>query len=179
MTSSAIISPDDRYRYLLERTWGNTLWEGGWGPIRRVLWCLLNPSTADATVDDATVRRCVRFSRDWGYGGLAIVNLYAYRATNPKTLTGDYDNFGPENDHHIATAALHSHRVVLAWGASPVPDLAIRAQQVIEIILEARRGVSTTNELYCLGLTAGGHPRHPLYLAADTPLVPYLCRRAA
>jgi hypothetical protein len=145
------------YRYLLWRTWDAT------GP--RLLWILLNPSLADAQTNDPTLRRCCAFSRAWGYGGLQIVNLFAYRTPYPEVLRQVADPVGSENDAYIVTAAQRAAGIILAWGhhgrsrSRDSAVLALLAQQQIP-------------PLRCLGLTRAGCPRHPLYMRIDVkPLV--------
>ena len=147
--SSAYLSPCERYRYELTRCWAN-------GPI--ACWVMLNPSTADADVDDPTIRRCIEFSKRWGCGALVVVNLYAWRATNPRDLQRADDPIGPHNDRHIDVATRSADTVVCAWGASANPE---RAAEVLRLI----------SRPMCLGTTQGGAPRHPLYVHRDTPLV--------
>lgn len=150
----ATLSDDRRYRYQLGRRWGTPWAEGG----RRVLWIMLNPSTADADADDPTIRRCIGFSRAWGYDELVVVNLYALRATDPAELGRAEDPFGPDNatwlDHHLS----HADSVIAAWGAHNT------ATNVADALLLEHR------PLRCLGTTKDGHPRHPLYVRADQPL---------
>lgn len=155
---AAGISADQRYRYWLRRTWG---------PGPRALWVMLNPSTADARQDDPTIRRCVGFSRGWGFGGLAVVNLFAYRATDPdelaKLVAAGGDPIGPENEKAIAFELDASLEVVAAWGSSgPGPLVADRAACVRDMIRKAGRPV------WCLGTTNTLQPRHPLYVKGDT-----------
>jgi hypothetical protein len=150
---------EGRYRYRLDR-W----WEGGEG---RVCWIMLNPSTADATQDDPTIRRCITFSKAWGYASLVVVNLFALRATDPKALrlpAGAFQDeylsiIGPENDDTILAAEAESQRVVAAWGNHG--SLHGRGADVREML--------RTQPLH-LGLTKTGEPRHPLYARADTQL---------
>ncbi|HKV84961.1 MAG TPA: DUF1643 domain-containing protein, partial [Ktedonobacterales bacterium] len=96
------------YRYLLWRTWDAAL--------SRLLWVMLNPSTAGETMDDPTIRRCVSFSRRWGFGGIEVVNLFALRAASPKELQRTPDQIGAENDRYIAEAASRATGIVVAWG---------------------------------------------------------------
>ena len=140
--------PNDRYRYWLERRWR---WESGY-----CLFCMLNPSTADAAVDDATIRKCVGFADRWGYPAISVVNLYAFRTRHPKMLKASGFNIGPQNDEQIRAAALNATLIVAAWGTWAQKD---RAAEVTKILSEYR-------PVWCLGLTQEGYPKHPL-------LVPY------
>ena len=150
---SAVLSDCGAYRYRLGRDWGD-------GP--HDVWVMLNPSTADATADDPTIRRCVGFSRRWGAGGLTVVNLYALRATDPAELARHADPVGPDNDEHVRDVVLEAYRdggrIVCAWGAHPFA--APRALNVAEGL----RGL----DALCLGMTASGAPRHPLYVRGET-----------
>jgi len=156
MTSSdikggAIITDDGKYRYHLWRKWNSN---------PSVLFVALNPSTADATVDDPTVRRMIDFGKLWGYGRMDLVNLYALRSTDPKKLKLDSDPVGPENDDCIEEAIAGCRYVVAAWGV--VHDwMRERANRVVNILTKHR-------EVNCLGLTKSGDPRHPLYIARLT-----------
>lgn len=144
------------YRYQLERSWG---------PSYRLVFCMLNPSTADAIVDDPTIRRCIGFAKRDGYDGITVCNAYALRATNPKLLKGHPDPIGPRNDEWLERSCILSPKVVVAWGANIDPA---RAEQMTNIF--RRSGT----EVLCLGRTKAGHPRHPLYIRADQPLIPYI-----
>jgi hypothetical protein len=144
---------DGPYRYILGRAWGPE--------ENPVLWVMLNPSTADAEKDDPTIRRCISFSKAWGHGALVVVNLYALRSTDPRALLAHPSAVGPSNDAHILAEVLRAGLVVAAWGAHPA--VAFRAPIVSEIL--GRSAV-------CLGHTAAGHPRHPLYVKGSAALVP-------
>lgn len=122
---------------------------------------MLNPSTADANADDPTIRRCKRFAEDLGYTGLIVVNLYAFRATNPKALIFAEDPVGPDNDTYIK--ALCAHRdVICAWGANAGTD---RVSAVVQLLK------SVNASMYHLGLTKGGMPKHPLYISANQTMI--------
>lgn len=158
--AEAAFSPDRRYRYALTRTWdpGATA----------LTWVMLNPSTADAFRLDPTVTRCVDFSHRWGFGGLLVLNAYALRSTNPRLLRGNVEPIGPRTDVVMRRLLTRRPRmmgdgppVVCAWGANVQPG---RAAYLLDLIRE------TGNVPHCLGLTRGGHPRHPLRIAGRTPL---------
>jgi hypothetical protein len=124
---------------------------------------MLNPSVADETQNDPTIRRCVEFARSWGYGSVEIVNLFAYRTPYPKELSKAVEPIGIENDRYLRQASNRSRGLVFAWGNWGY--LRDRAQQVCNLL--------AGEEGYCLGLTRIGQPRHPLYLPKNTPLMPY------
>ncbi|TMG72243.1 MAG: DUF1643 domain-containing protein [Chloroflexi bacterium] len=145
--SGASFSRDRRYRYRLWRRWDAAR------PV--VAFVMLNPSTADAARDDPTIRRCIGFARSWGYGRLEVVNLFAYRATDPRSLRHVPDPVGPANLRHLAAATARARLVIAAWGADPSANDA-----------PARKRVLSRPELRCLGLTRSGAPRHPLYVPA-------------
>lgn len=146
----AVFSDCGRYRYLLTRRWGD-------GPA--ATFVMLNPSTADAATDDPTIRRCIGFAKSWDCGSLNVVNLFAFRATDPRELLAATDPVGPRND-----AFLHSYLPdgVAAWGAHKMAST--RARGVV-------RAFVRSSPLWCLGVTKDGHPRHPLYVRADAPLI--------
>lgn len=162
MERFASFSPCERYRYSLGRTWDFDRMP--------VLFVGLNPSTADDRVDDPTIRRCIRFARDWGYGGVLMGNLFAYRATDPKDMKAALDPVGERNDYWLGRLADMAGLVVAAWGAHG--DHRGRAQAVVD--------AGVLGSFTVLGLTAGGHPRHPLYMkAACRPLNPLTLAEAA
>lgn len=142
------------YRYVLTRTWDSA--------AEPVVFVMLNPSTADATVDDRTVRRCIWFAKREGFGGIIVVNLYAYRATNPRVMFAAEDPVGPANDAIIAEHT-RGRTVIAAWSYHAEPA---RTEQVLELLSEAAA-------VFVLGLTKHGHPRHPLYVRGEAPLAPW------
>lgn len=158
---SAVISDCGTYRYRLER---HALSGGGAGAIA---WIMVNPSTADATQDDATIRKVVGFSERAGAGWLIVGNKFAYRATDVKALRSAKDPRGPENDAHLERIMRDAARVVVAWGplAKLPPALRFRWRAVCRIADQVGR------ELLCLGTAQDGQPRHPLMVAYDTPLI--------
>jgi hypothetical protein len=123
-----------------------------------MVWVLLNPSTADANEDDPTLRRCVGFAEAHQFGGVTLVNLFAYRATNPKELKIVADPIGPENDRHILEACGEPavSKVIGGWGAKTFARP--RARQVEAMI-------RTNKTIWCFGKTLAGQPRHPLYVS--------------
>lgn len=151
--ASAQISNCGRFRYVLRRRWGP-------GEPDAV-FVMLNPSTADASHDDPTIRKCMGFARRWGNGGIAVVNLYAFRATDPADLKRAGWPIGPANDDAIHSYATAHGEAVLAWGGNARDG---RAAVVTSML--RRAGV----RLLCLGYTKAGQPRHPLMLPYSTPL---------
>ena len=154
----AVISEDEAYRY--------TLWRQ-WGPGAPMVFVMLNPSTADATQDDPTIRRCIGFAKREGYGGIHVVNLFAYRATNPADLLRcPIDVVGPDNFAHLREAGRMARLggvCVAAWGShAAATRLAVN---------NARMALRCS--ISCLGLTKAGAPKHPLYLPGDAPLISY------
>jgi hypothetical protein len=157
VTRGAWLSGDGVYRWNLHRQWA---------PGRRCdVWIMLNPSTADASLDDPTIRRCIAFSHRWGAGGIAVVNLFALRATDPEQLRTHPDPVGYRNDgvimQEVIVARESDAKVIAAWGAHPMA------------VERARIVARNIGFLYCLGTTAAGAPRHPLYVRGDTELVPW------
>lgn len=170
IVKTATLSPCGRYRYHLGRTWGKSF---------RALRCgviMLNPSTADADVDDPTIRRLYHFirSRRWGdfdedlmFGGFDVFNLFAYRATNPATLARVADPVGPDNDRTLAESFPYSfegYHVICAWGNESTPLIRERAKAVRQWLDTKHHHSGGGMATFCLGLTQNGSPRHPLYL---------------
>lgn len=142
----AVISKDRKYRYSLTREWD----EG----FDTCLFVMLNPSTADADLDDPTIRRCIRFAKDWGYRKLEVVNLYAFRSTDPKQLWQVFDPVGLENDHHIRTASARAAMTIVAWGTNAKKP---RQREVLRMLTDP----------HALEVTKLNFPKHPLYIRAD------------
>ena len=152
----AVISECGKYRYLLRRTWDHDK--------PRVLIVMLNPSTADAEIDDATIRSCIRLSKGLGYGSFEVVNLFGLRATDPAELQKAPDPVGPNNDTTIETAIGRCDLAICAWGAHPMASKRIDA---------VRRLLWQRPALFCLGQTKSGAPKHPLYIKSGTLLQVY------
>lgn len=161
ISGTAKFSEDKNHRYLLTRQFqtgvGTTLFIG------------LNPSTATEEVDDPTIRRCIGFSLKWGHQRLEMANAFALRSTDPKKLYKHPDPVGPENDRYILEAATRANIVVLAWGHHA--GLRSRDNEILTLLKNVK--------VYCLGVTKDGYPKHPLYVAATTQLVPYSKRAIA
>ena len=149
---TAWISTCGRYRHSLGRHWDR---EKGF-----VLFIGLNPSTADSEADDPTIRRCIRFARDWGYGGLEMCNLYDWRATDPKQLPRRGFAVSDKNDPTLRCRVSDSGIVIAAWGAVPWAK---------ERIDELFRTVFTDDKRWhCLKLLKNDFPQHPLFVPATT-----------
>lgn len=144
------------YRYTLHRRWANA--------GRRVCFCLLNPSTADEYVLDPTLTRCLGYAQRWGFAAMEVVNIFALRSTDPAGLRAHNEPVGPENDRAIRKAARRADLVVVGWGTHG--ELLGRGPLVGEML-------ASICEPVCLGLTAAGHPKHPLYLRADLDPMAY------
>lgn len=158
--SDAAVSEDGLYRYALYRAWTF--------PGPRALFVMLNPSTADARVDDATIRACMGYAWRWGLAGIEVVNLYALRSTRPAHLLHHPDPVGPLNALHTAEAlGRHPAYVVAAWGAHghrPAEELGLDPTPIETVRnLAAEWGAPLTS----LANNADGSPHHPLYLPAD------------
>ena len=143
------------YRWALSRTWNS----GG----RHLVFLMLNPSTADAAKDDPTIRRCMGFGRAWGYGGIAVVNLYALRSSEPAALYQHPDPIGARNVRTVLDIVEEAD-VILAWGANPGP----RPDHVFALQRAVRHCASRVD---VLGWCSNGHPRHPLFVRASAERV--------
>ena len=155
--STAIYSPCERYRYSLTRIWDPS--------GRRVNFVMLNPSTATEVQNDPTVERCERRARALGYGSFAVTNIFAWRDTDPRAMRAVSDPVGPGNDAAIRDRADWADDVVAAWGTHGA-HLG-RGAQVRELLLRTRKPV------FHLGLSKGGHPKHPLYISYTQSPLPW------
>lgn len=151
--SGATFSPCRTYRYALWRRWDMF-------DDRMMIFIGLNPSTADEREDDPTIRRCIGFAKREGFGGIVMLNLFAFRTKSPEIMKRATDPIGPDNDRIIMSYDRTGCVFVGSWGTAG--NYLGRAKQVRELI---------NQPFYCLGLTVDGEPRHPLYLKSDTPLV--------
>lgn len=152
-----MLSDCGRYRYSLSRAW----YQGD----GRVVFVMLNPSTADGQFDDPTVRKCIGFAKRWGFEALDVVNLFAWRSTKPAGLLSAEDPVGYDNDDAIFRALARAQRVVWAWGKH---DARVRRLVARRIELWA---FDPPCEQGTLGANGDGSPCHPLMLAYSTPLV--------
>ncbi len=144
MKKHAILSRDDKYRYQLSRIWDEDR--------PKILFIMLNPSTADADADDPTIRRVVNFAKSWGYGGIFVGNLYAFRSTDPKGLRYADNPIGEDNIRHIQGLIGLTDRVIYAWGNN---------QREPEWLCDL------VHTPYCIDISKKGIPKHPLYLKGD------------
>jgi len=151
-TWGAEFDKERKYRYALWRHWGHS--DKG-----KVMFIGLNPSTADESLNDATIRRCINFAKSWGYGGMYMLNLFAYVSTDPKQLILDTDI--ELNNFHLMEYAGKSEKVIFAWGA--FKQHSKRMQEVIAMFPDA----------YCIGKSKEGFPKHPLYLKSDLLPIKY------
>jgi hypothetical protein len=174
--SSAVLSDDRVYRYVLRR-----IWDADTAPL---LVIGMNPSTADESADDPTIRRCVGFARRWGYGGLLMGNLFAWRSTDPTGLPSLHNHdgrspvgeFGPwergvrqsVNNVWLKCMAEQAGMTLAAWGAIKMPVGWECRPEDVKVLL---------GSMHTLGLTKEGHPRHPLYASSaltPTPLAQHV-----
>lgn len=150
ITSGALYSPCEGYRYGLWRRWGE-------GP--EVLFVMLNPSTATELANDPTIERCQRRAVQLGFGAMRIANLFGWRATDPRDLRRAGEPVGADNDRLLREWARGADMVLAAWGVHGAHmDRATEVAGWLE------------GDVRHLGLTRDGHPRHPLYVSyAVTP----------
>jgi len=161
--NAAHFSECSRYRYWLQRDISP--------PTERIrsrcLWVMLNPSTADCTVNDPTVGRCMDFTARWGYDDMEIVNLFAYRSTDPKMLLLPKIKpiaIGPENDAWIRQRAAQADIVICAWGAHKfVRERSVDVRAMLRV-------VAPPYLIGCIGRTKDDYPKHPLYVPGNTKL---------
>lgn len=153
--SGADFSPCRTWRYALWRYWDMS------DMANCVAFIGLNPSTADETLDDPTIRRCIGFSKSWGFNGLIMLNAYAYRATDPNVMKAASDPLGPENLAKLAAYQGCVRLTIAAWGVHCDPVHALKVC------------VAVKRPIMCLGKTKSGAPKHPLYLAANTQRQPF------
>lgn len=155
MNRGAFISKCKKYRYGLWRQWDTKKANVG--------FIMLNPSIADGDIDDPTIRRCISYAYDWGYGGLYVVNLIPYRATDPKELNKiEIPDYVTENNIiHIKAVEPVVATFVCGWGAHKIQGKIKDAMR--DLMLDFKH----KDKLYKLGLNKNGTPKHPLYLSKE------------
>jgi hypothetical protein len=144
---------EGEYRYLLWRVWDD-------GP--RVLFVMLNPSTADETKDDPTIRRCIGFARLWGFAGLEVANIFALRSRDPRLLYTHPEPVGPRNNVVIHRRAKAANRIILAWGNHG------RLKQRGDLVM---REMFKHRDVQAFRMTKHGQPEHPLYQPANPEML--------
>ena len=154
MQKAAHISDCEKYRYSLSREWDETK--------KSCLLIMLNPSKADATINDPTITRCIHFAKSWGYGSLQVVNLFAYRATQRARLKRVLDPVGEETDTILLKHAKKADAIVCAWGIDGT--FLGRNKEVLQLL--KKEGYS----IHCIACTKEGEPKHPLYLRKDAQM---------
>lgn len=162
MHNPCVFSPDRRYRYLLVHRWDELF------PEKACAIIGLNPSTAAEDLLDPTTTRLKDFCTAWGFNCFYMLNLFAFRATDPDVMKASDDPVGPDNDRWIRTACHQTECIVAAWGKDG--GFRGRDRSVLRLLQE--------KPLFCFGLTKCDQPKHPLYLAKTTPLVPFNGTRA-
>jgi len=140
----AIISDDKNYRYALWRIWDHRL--------KLIMFIMLNPSTADEKKNDPTIHKCITYAKRWGYGGILIGNLYAFRSTNPLALNFESNPVGPDCDFYLSEMIKHVDLKIAAWGNNGITKG--RTDKVKSLM----------GKLHYLELSKSGNPKHPLYL---------------
>ncbi len=153
VNKNAIFSDCRKYRYALSRTWN--------GKKKTILFIGLNPSTADEKIDDPTIRRCIHYAQNWGYGSLLMVNLFAYRATLPSELKNVKNPIGNDNDLHILELSKKADLAVAAWGNE---GTLLNRDKVVKKLIP---------NLMCLKINKSSQPTHPLYQKKDLKLIKY------
>ena len=151
MQKSAILDKTRKYRYLLERQWGND-------NNNFINFILLNPSTADETKDDPTIKACIKIAQNLGYDGLWVTNLFAFRATNPKELLTCVDPIGDNNDKYTLKYANKAKKIIIAWGNHG--DILRRNKEVLKLLAGIKN-------IECFEITKTQNPKHPLYTKRD------------
>jgi len=145
-----VLSECQTYRYRLWRIWDEVK--------PKVMFIMLNPSTADADIDDPTIRRCIGFAKSWGFGGLYVGNLFAYRSTQPNGLLEPDDAVGIDNNYHLQEMSKECEIAICAWGNSPILSKIKPKHEPLKYV-----GIP----LHYIELSKNGTPKHPLYLKSE------------
>lgn len=151
LQAGALFSDDRQYRYSLWRQWDDDKFS--------IMFIGLNPSTADETTDDPTVRRCIDYAQRWGYGMLFMANIFAYRATDPSVMKTQDDPIGERNDQFLRWLKVTTKTQVACWG-----NHGKHLNRGFEVGTMLR-------SLHCFGMTKAGQPKHPLYLPKSAELI--------
>jgi hypothetical protein len=159
MPNECVFSPDRSHRYTLIHRWDELL-----NPDYGIAWICLNPSTADEHQLDPTLRRIRDFSAMWGYSFFIMLNLFAWRATQPADMKISADPIGPDNDRWISHWSAKVDRVMLGWGEHGAH--LDRGQQVLAYL--------DRSKTFCLERNASGQPKHPLYVSKKNKPVLYV-----
>lgn len=171
MKRETTFSPCRKYRYTLWREWGIDLLTDCTGDAKGtnsyVMFIGLNPSTADETNDDPTIRKCVGYAQRWGYGALCMTNLFALRATDPRVMKMAHEPIGEDNPLTILRVALNADMIICAWGRDGA--YLNRGDRVITNLRD--NGIK---KMHHLGLNSDGTPKHPLYLKSRLEPIPLL-----
>lgn len=154
MKTGATFDKTEKYRYLLWREWDRSR--------PSCVFIMLNPSTADATKDDPTIRRAMSFAEQFGFGRFEAVNLFAYRATDSRILARVRNPVGRDNDSFILESVDRCDECFVAWGNQGT--LGARSRVVLDLI-------PAGTVLHCLGVNKSGEPKHPLYLPTSTQIM--------
>lgn len=160
MKKEAIISKCKKYRHWLTRSWDDKK--------ELAAFIMLNPSTADDKIDDPTIKRCIDFAISWGFGGFVVVNLFDYRATDPKDLKKAEAPCSELANHFVKQAIEQCSLIVPAWGNHG--DYLGRSTEIKSLI----ESYGFPEYFQCLGFNKTGEPKHPLYIKGDTQLIDYL-----
>ena len=162
--SGAIFSECEQYRYALWRCWNK---DNGIVPVKYMVSFIgLNPSTATHEVSDPTVTRCINYAKAWGYSGMHMLNLFAFRATDPKDMKAVDEPVGEDNNEMLIKHARDSGIVIASWGNHG----GYRNRCSVVADLMRVNGV----DLHCLAIAKTGQPKHPLYLKKDLTPIDYL-----
>ena len=156
MNRGACLDCTGAYRYTLWREWDTG--------SSKVGFVMLNPSRADAVVDDPTIRRCIGFAKTWGFGGLEVVNLFAYRTAHPRDLRTVSEPIGADNDAYLRSLPQRVDRIILAWGNGGT--WLNRDRAALQMV--------SPRPVYCFGVTQVGQPKHPLYIPASAAVIPFI-----
>lgn len=159
MKKSAVISDCEKYRYQLVRQWNDNK--------DLVLYIGLNPSTADAELDDPTIKRCIGFAQRENFGGFIMANLFAYRATSPRDMKNTEQPIGELNEYWLEQSIKSCRAVIVCWGGNG--SHLNRHLDMNELL----KTYSLNTPILCFGKTKDGQPKHPLYLASSTNLINY------